>query len=105
MAAKKDFKKPNVAEQFISGSAKEEPALKKPTKPKTTRKASGETTGEVKRGYKLVRETKSERLQLLIRPSLKEDLKKAARVSGVSVNDLINTILEESIEGKGRNGR
>ena len=41
-------------------------------------------------------EKKSRRLQLLLRPSVYEAVKARALAEGVSVNDLINTILEEA---------
>ena len=41
-------------------------------------------------------EKKSRRLQLLLRPSVYEAVKARAMGEGVSVNDLINTILEEA---------
>lgn len=49
-------------------------------------------------GYKLVKESKSERLQLLIRPTTKKRLKVEAIAQGVSVNDLVSTILEDYLE-------
>ena len=39
-------------------------------------------------------ERKSKRLNLLLKPSLFEDLRKIAKVHDTSVNDLINTVLE-----------
>lgn len=39
--------------------------------------------------------TKSERLNLLLYPKLKDDLKALAEIEGTSVNDLINKVLEE----------
>ena len=41
-------------------------------------------------------EKKSRRLQLLLRPSVYEAVKARAEGEGVSVNDLINTLLEEA---------
>ena len=49
-------------------------------------------------GYKinpLYIETKSRRLQLLVQPSLYERLKKRANAEGVSVNELVNSILDD----------
>ena len=70
-------------------------------------KTEGETaTTETKRptkapeGYKLnplYIETKSERLQLLIQPSLKAKLKERAKAEGTSVNDLVSCILQEAL--------
>lgn len=51
-------------------------------------------------GYKLnplYIETKSKRLQLLIQPSLHEKLKKKAQAEGTSVNDLVNSILQDAL--------
>lgn len=71
-------------------------------------RAEGETpaTAEAKRpdkapeGYKLnplYIETKSKRLQLLIQPSLHEKLKRKAQADGTSVNDLVNSILQDAL--------
>lgn len=52
------------------------------------------------KGYKLnplYIETKSERLQLLVQPSLKAKLKEKAKQKGTSVNDLVHRILEEAL--------
>lgn len=42
-------------------------------------------------------ETKTERVNLLFRPSVKEGLEKLAFVNKTSLNDLLNTISEEYI--------
>lgn len=42
-------------------------------------------------------EPKSRRLQLLIRPSLHEDLKNLAQQQRISLNELINIILQEAV--------
>lgn len=58
-------------------------------------------TREIPKGYKAnpyYIETKSKRLQLLIRPSLLKKLKGRAEVEGCSVNNLVNSILEEALE-------
>ncbi len=71
-------------------------------------RAEGEApaTAEIKRpdkapeGYKLnplYIETKSKRLQLLIQPSLHEKLKRKAQAEGTSVNDLVNSILQDAL--------
>lgn len=44
-------------------------------------------------------ETKSKRLQLLIQPSLLQDLRSAAEADGNSVNNLINSILVDYMNG------
>lgn len=43
-------------------------------------------------------QTKSKRLNLLLRPALLEDLKKIAAMKQTSVNNLINTVLGEYAE-------
>lgn len=51
-------------------------------------------------GYKpnpLYIETKSERLQLLVQPSLKAKLKERAAREGTSVNDLVHNILHSAV--------
>jgi len=47
--------------------------------------------------YKLVPETKSERIQLLVRPYTKTALTAIAADAELSVNELINRILEDFI--------
>jgi predicted HicB family RNase H-like nuclease len=44
------------------------------------------------------RETKSRRLNLLLQPSLLDNMTKIARMKQTSVNDLINTVLRSYIE-------
>lgn len=48
----------------------------------------------VPEGYKLVRAAKSERIQLLVRPDIKDKLKDLAAAEGVSMNELANRIFE-----------
>lgn len=54
--------------------------------------------------YMLVREAKSERMQILTRPSTKEALVEIAEEAEISVNELVNRIFEsfikDSKEGK-----
>lgn len=53
------------------------------------------------KGYKLnplYVETKSKRLQLLVQPSIFKKLKDKAKEEGRSVNDLIHSILEKTLE-------
>jgi predicted DNA binding CopG/RHH family protein len=49
----------------------------------------------IPKGYRLARESKSERLQMLVRPELKEAIKAEAEAQGLSMNELVNNILEE----------
>lgn len=85
--AKKDFKK-NTAELFISAAEEQE--------------APQQDSVSIPKGYKLVKENKSQRMQLLVRPAIKEALKAEAEAQGLSMNDLANNIFEEYLERKGR---
>lgn len=51
-------------------------------------------------GMRLVPELKSERTNLLLRPSLKKGLKAAADARGTSLNDLINDIISDYLKEK-----
>lgn len=86
MAQKKSFKTP--AMQFIDA-------------PEETQAA--EAAGfQIPKGYRLEREFKSVRMQLLVRPSTKEAIKREAAAQGVSMNDLINKLLDEYAERLGK---
>lgn len=84
---KKNFK--TAAEMFISDAFEEDP----------TPEAKEELN--IPKGYRLAKEYKTERLQLLIRPTTRKGLKMAAEQEEISVNELINNILDEFIERKG----
>lgn len=93
--AKKDFKK-NPAEMFLSTNVPaEDPAEK------MDQESIQEAGFYIPKGYRLARENKSERMQLLVRPSLKAAIRKEAAAQGLSMNDLINNIFEEYLERKG----
>ncbi len=81
----KDFKK-NTAELFISAAEEQEAPKQEIVIPK---------------GYKLVKGNKSARMQLLVRPTTKAAIKKAADAQGLSMNDLVNNILDEYAERQG----
>ena len=49
-------------------------------------------------GYRLVREAKSRRVQLLIRPSIYKTIKQKAESKEQSVNDFINNIIEQAVQ-------
>lgn len=103
---KKSFKSfKTTAENFIS-VADTQPLEERQEEPEKApeKKAQEEQTApavNIPKGYRLEKELKSERLQLLIRPTTKQALKDKATKEGVSVNDLINSILDEYTE-KGR---
>lgn len=76
--SKKSFKDINPVMQFI-------------TKAETQETDKTDNTQHTHSGP----ETKSKRLNLLLYPSIYRDLEKIARVDGVSVNELINSVLDE----------
>lgn len=93
---KKDFKGSfNPATMFINTVGPEEtieqPA-KKPEKKKADAKQTAQNHKETTRAKV---ETKSKRLNLLIQPSLYEDLNKIATMQKDSINNLINNVLSE----------
>lgn len=49
----------------------------------------------IPKGYRLAPELKTERIQLLVKPSTKEVIKAKAEAQGISINECINQILEE----------
>ena len=85
----------NPAELFISSKAKA-PAP-------APAQAEQAPEGKAPEGYHtnpLYIENKSKRLQLLTKPSTAEKLKAKAQREGRSVNDIVNTILEEALKGE-----
>jgi len=76
----------NPAMQFISAPAEPVSTETKPEKPP-----------EGFRINPLYIETKSRRLQLLLQPSLYEKIRAQATAGGVSVNELVHCLLEESV--------
>ena len=95
--AKKTFKDSiNPAMSFISQESIDRAEGEAPT----TEETAKPRPAKAPEGYKLnplYIETKSERLQLLVQPSLKAKLKKKARQEGTSVNNLVHSILEEAL--------
>lgn len=88
----------NPAERFISMPEVEEQRTVNTSTEPETRPAMGE---KPPKGYKynpLYVETKSRRLQLLVKPSVHEAIKERASTLGVSLNELVNTILQEYID-------
>lgn len=86
----------SAASQFIS--------------PEIRRKAEAEEAAQaiaerehinIPAGWQLKEEAKSARLQLLLKPSTKTALKDLADRKGVSVNQLVNTLLEDGIKKEG----
>lgn len=46
------------------------------------------------------KETKSRRMQLLVKPSTAERLEAAAAEEGLSMNELVNRLMEEYLQGR-----
>lgn len=88
---KKDFKKiVNPATMFITSGISEE-VMTEPIKEEVKTSAPEEKKVALPKAPK--GETKSKRLNLLLQPSLMEDLGKVAFMKKDSVNNLINTVL------------
>ena len=114
MAGKKSFAgQQNPALAFISTQEPEaermevqavEPrkaATKGATKPEKASTAAKLKTTDAPEGFKanpLFVETKSRRMQLLVQPSLHEAIKARATEKGVSVNELVHSILEAALK-------
>lgn len=99
--AKKTFK--TAATNFITT-----------TEPEEVQAGSGKASGkkpaadpgkavQVPKGFKLVPETKDARIQLLLKPSIKEGLRRAAHENYTSINNLVNDILQEWLERREAN--
>ena len=95
--AKKTFKDSiNPAMSFISQESIDKAEGEAPA----TAEETAKRPAKAPEGYKLnplYIETKSERLQLLVQPSLKAKLKEKAKQEGTSVNDLVHSILEDAL--------
>lgn len=101
---KKDFK--TGIDLFVSAPEQEQPApepvkadLPREQRETDTTKAQKKGTGTKGQNHKEItrakKETKSKRLNLLIQPSVIEDLNKIATMQKDSVNNLINSALIE----------
>lgn len=85
MAKKKDFTNPT--ELFLSTPQEiSEPAEMMAADPESF---------TVPEGYRLIRESKSKRLQLLVTPTIAANMKAAAMIEGISLNELCNRIFED----------
>ena len=93
----------NPALQFItpptaqSGEQHQE-AEKKPAAPHPERQPESHTATHRAQRATGTAETKSRRVQLLIKPSIYDGIKEHASRNGQSVNDIINFILQEFLE-------
>lgn len=68
-----------------------------PQKP-AQRAETGPQGIEVPKGWRITREPKTARLNLLIRPSLLKDLKKEAAARDISVTQLIDDLLTDALK-------
>lgn len=89
---KKSFTKNNPAIQFIS-DVKESPAEGQGV----AAPQAQEPTPALFQYKKDDKETKTRRIQIVLRPSLAEKLKERARREGTSVNDFISQLLERTL--------
>ena len=113
MTTKKSFKRSEPALAFISGAEEE---ASRPPKAKSTSKPAKKATATAPKspkakpttkdregapeGYKLAPqyiETKSKRVQLLIQPSLYEEIRDRAEAEGLSVNEEIHNLLRQAL--------
>ena len=99
--AKKDFRK-TAAELFISSAEEEQDAPQEAPQAPQEAPQTAQEGFTIPRGYRLAKELKSERMQLLLRPALKESIRQEAAEQGLSMNDLVNNIFEEYLERKGK---
>ena len=76
----------------------ENPAILTINKLITAEEENAQPEKKTKQSRSTEQQTKSKRLNLLLRPALLEDLKKIAAMERTSVNDLINTVLGEYAE-------
>lgn len=107
--AQKNFKK-STSEFFIS-EAGNDPKQEAPKRNRTghvtteapKRNRSGKVVNDLPDGYKappgykLIREARSERIQLLVRPTTKDLIKAEADKARKSLNEYINDLLEEHL--------
>lgn len=102
MATKKGFKK-NASEYLISASEKKNESpdyAKQFGEPDPLPIQANEYN--LPRGFIAKPEARSERIQLLVRPSSKELLKADADKAGKSLNEFVNDILEDYLRKGGR---
>lgn len=94
--SRKSFTDANPAMAFIStAKEQEEFALTQPTKEELEAKESNGVPMKKNPEYL---ETKSKRVQMLMQPSLYNSIKEEAEKEGISVNEMMHTILKNHIE-------
>lgn len=80
-----------AAEMFISSA-----------RPQQEAPQGAQDSFSIPKGYILTKESKTARMALLVRPTTKTALKKIADEQGLSMNDIINQLIEEYLEKEGR---
>ena len=102
--SKKSFTDANPAMAFISTAKEQEDfALTQPTKEELEAKLDPKPLNKVSNGVPMKKnpeylETKSKRVQMLMQPSLYNSIKEEAEKEGISVNEMMHTILKNHIE-------
>lgn len=102
--SRKSFTDANPAMAFIStAKEQEEFALTQPTKEELEAKLDPKPLNKVSNGVPMKKnpeylETKSKRVQMLMQPSLYNSIKEEAEKEGISVNEMMHTILKNHIE-------
>lgn len=86
----------NPALAFIS--AQEPPADQTQTNTPPARKEATEAPAGAPEGYILIPERKTRRLQLLIGPTLYNQVKAKAEAAGQSTNEYINNVLTDAVK-------
>ena len=94
--SRKSFTDANPAMAFISTATEQENfSLTQPTKEELEAKESNGVP--MKKNPEYV-ETKSKRVQMLMQPSLYNSIKEEAEKEGISVNEMMHTILKNHVE-------
>lgn len=68
------------------------------SKPAETAEPAAESAMTAPEGYVLKKKPKTARIQILLTPDLKENVQARAQDEGISVNEYINRLLEESVK-------
>ena len=102
--SRKSFTDANPAMAFISTAKEQEDfALTQPTKEELEAKLDPKPLNKVSNGVPMKKnpeylETKSKRVQMLMQPSLYNCIQEEAEKEGISVNEMMHTILKNHVE-------
>lgn len=102
--SRKSFTDANPAMAFISTAKEQEDfALTQPTKEELEAKLDPKPLNKVSNGVPMKKnpeylETKSKRVQMIMQPSLYNSIKEEAEKEGISVNEMMHTILKNHVE-------